>query len=66
MTRAKEVGRPEVAQLLGVTVARIDQLVKQSDFPQPARVETRGKRSRRWWDRKVIIRYGKATGRIQK
>ena len=60
------LGGPEVASLLGVSQQRVRQLVDDDpEFPDPARVERRGRWVRKYWDRRAVERYGKATGRIE-
>lgn len=53
------VGLSEIAELLGVSRARADQLARQVGFPQPEAVITAG----RIWRREDVEKWAQATGR---
>ena len=56
------VGVHEVADILGVTRQRVEQLVRAEGFPAPTVVLFAG---RRIWHREDIERWGRDTGRIK-
>ncbi len=54
------VGLSEIAQMLGLTRQRVDQLVRQAGFPEPDAVLTAG----RIWKREDVEAWARETGRI--
>jgi hypothetical protein len=56
------VGAAEIAELLGVSRQRVDQLTRRSDFPLPAAELASG----RIWVRVVVERWAMLTGRIER
>jgi prophage regulatory protein len=54
------VGLTEIAEMLGVSIQRIDQLARRDDFPEPIAVLAAG---RIWW-RADIEDWAKGTGRL--
>jgi predicted DNA-binding transcriptional regulator AlpA len=59
-------GVGEVADLLGLSRQRIDQLAadSRSGFPEPVKVERRGLATRRLWRASEVVAWGRATGRV--
>ena len=57
------VGASEVAEILGVTRQRVDQLARTEEgFPEPEVTIGRGVRV---WSREAIEKWAKATGRLK-
>jgi hypothetical protein len=56
------VGAAEIAELLGVSRQRVDQLTRRSDFPLPVAELVSG----RVWVRVVVERWAMLTGRIER
>ncbi len=54
------VGAAEIAEMLGVSRQRVDQLAQHDDFPKPAAVLATG----RIWERDDIERWARRTGRL--
>jgi predicted DNA-binding transcriptional regulator AlpA len=54
------VGVAEIADLLGVSRQRVDQLAERDDFPNPAAVLAAG----RIWKRADIEAWGRKAGRL--
>jgi predicted DNA-binding transcriptional regulator AlpA len=54
------MGTAEIAELLGVTRTRVDQLARQKGFPDPVAVLQAG----RIWDRKDVERWARQVGRL--
>lgn len=54
------VGVAEVAELLGLTRQRVNQLSRKPDFPKPEVVLSAGK----VWKREAIEKWAKETGRL--
>ncbi len=55
------MGVAEVAELLGVSTQRVDQLTKTAGFPAPEATLSAG----RIWQREDIEEWARATGRLQ-
>ncbi len=55
------VGLSEIAQMLGLTRQRVDQLARLPDFPEPDAVLTAG----RIWKREDIETWARETGRLE-
>jgi len=54
------MGTAEVAELLGVTNQRVDQLARRPDFPKPVAVLAAG----RIWNRAHVESWARRTGRL--
>jgi predicted DNA-binding transcriptional regulator AlpA len=54
------VGTIEIAELLGVSRQRVDQLARRDDFPAPEAALASG----RVWKRADVERWAKKTGRL--
>jgi predicted DNA-binding transcriptional regulator AlpA len=54
------MGTKEIAELLGVTNQRVDQLARRADFPEPVAVLAAG----RIWQRADVEVWARRTGRI--
>jgi prophage regulatory protein len=54
------MGTSEIAELLGVTNQRVDQLARRADFPEPVAVLAAG----RIWNRADVEAWARRTGRI--
>jgi prophage regulatory protein len=54
------VGLTEIAEMLGVSAQRVDQLARRDDFPEPVAVLAAG----RIWRRGDIERWARGTGRL--
>jgi hypothetical protein len=54
------VGTAEIAEMLGVTNQRVDQLSRTESFPAPIAVLAAG----RIWQREAIERWAREAGRI--
>jgi predicted DNA-binding transcriptional regulator AlpA len=55
------VSTPEIAELLGVSRQRVDQLSRTDDFPAPVADLAIG----RVWTRDDVERWARATGRLK-
>jgi predicted DNA-binding transcriptional regulator AlpA len=55
------VGAAEIAQMLGVSRQRVQQLIARDDFPEPDVVLAMGK----VWRREDVIAWAKASGRLE-
>lgn len=60
MAQLDLVGVAEVAEMLGVTRQRVNQLVNEGGFPDPVAVLTAG----RIWKRAAIERWARSVGRL--
>lgn len=56
------MGVQEIADLLGVSRARADQLSRQKGFPEPVALLSRGRQ--RVWDGTEVRAWAKAAGRL--
>ena len=56
------MGTSEIAELLGVTNQRVDQLARRTDFPEPVAVLAAG----RIWNRADVEAWARRTGRISR
>jgi prophage regulatory protein len=54
------VGVAEIAELLGVTTQRVDQLARTDEFPAPVAVISAG----RIWKRTDVEKWARARGRL--
>lgn len=60
MSEVRLASTVELAELLGVTRQRVDQLTRADGFPSPAAELAIG----RVWDRAAVIEWAKAVGRL--
>jgi predicted DNA-binding transcriptional regulator AlpA len=63
---AQLVGTGEIAELLGISRQRVDQLAtdSRSGFPAPVEVIRRGLGHRRLWNLAAVTKWAKETGRL--
>lgn len=55
------VGLQEIADILGVSRTRADQIVRQKGFPEPLDVIAAG----RIWDKAEVLKWARESGRLK-